>query len=74
MVPLVVAPLADSYWDRYTTVQFAVLLYALGLVMLASMALRWLLIPMDKDGFIGLYLISLGQGGYNPSLQAFGAN
>ncbi|XP_027074027.1 protein NRT1/ PTR FAMILY 5.9-like [Coffea arabica] len=79
MVPLVVAPLADSYWDRYTTVQSAALLYALGLVMLASTALGWLLIPIGKVSSSALlhwslYLISLGQGGYNPSLQAFGAD
>ncbi|KAL3526009.1 hypothetical protein ACH5RR_014381 [Cinchona calisaya] len=79
MVPLLVAPLADAYWDRYSTIQAASLLYALGLIILTSTALGWLLIPMNKinsSSFLhwSLYLISLGQGGYNPSLQAFGAD
>lgn len=30
--------------------------------------------PSSSSLYSSLYLISLGQGGYNPSLQAFGAN
>ena len=46
---------------------------------LTSTALLWTWIPVDKTGgssflFWSLYLISLGLSGYNPSLQAFGAD
>ncbi|XP_051121106.1 protein NRT1/ PTR FAMILY 5.8-like [Andrographis paniculata] len=76
MLPLIVATLADTYWDRYSTIVASSLLYAAGLLALTSTAVRW---PTDKLGSISflswsLYMISLGQGGYNPSLQAFGAD
>ncbi|XP_009615220.1 protein NRT1/ PTR FAMILY 5.8 [Nicotiana tomentosiformis] len=80
MLPLLVAPLADSYLDRYTTVLASSSLYVAGLLALTSLALQW---PWpnsaDKSGFTSsfswsLNLISLGQAGYNPSLQAFGAD
>ncbi|KAG6659421.1 hypothetical protein CIPAW_03G033600 [Carya illinoinensis] len=72
MLPLLVAPLADSYWDRYPTI--------LGLVALTSTSLAWARSPTSKSTrsysflFWSLYLVSIGQGGYNPSLQAFGAD
>uniref|UniRef100_M8BM88 Peptide transporter PTR5 n=1 Tax=Aegilops tauschii TaxID=37682 RepID=M8BM88_AEGTA len=76
MLPLVSAVLADSYWDRYSTVTASSLLYVAGLAGLASWALgttlqRWrpgAALPLP------LYLISIGQGAYNPSRQAFGAD
>jgi peptide/histidine transporter 3/4 len=49
-----------------------------GLVALTSTALSWARHPTNKISssylFWSLCLISLGQGGYNPSLQAFGAD
>lgn len=79
MLPLLVAPIADSYWDRYSTIQVSSFLYASGLLVLTSTAAGWPLIPKQKLSSSSvlswsLYLISLGQGGYNPSLQAFGAD
>ncbi|KAL0554911.1 hypothetical protein IC582_008841 [Cucumis melo] len=77
MLPLVVAPLADSYWDRYSTILASAFLYVLGLVALTSTTLARTWSPTNTASsflFSSLYLISLGQGGYNPSLQAFGAD
>ncbi|KAJ6766835.1 OLIGOPEPTIDE TRANSPORTER-RELATED [Salix purpurea] len=52
--------------------------FASGLVALTSTALAWATHPTDNISssylFWSLCLISLGQGGYNPSLQAFGAD
>ncbi|XP_059644192.1 protein NRT1/ PTR FAMILY 5.8-like isoform X2 [Cornus florida] len=79
MMPLLVAPLADSYWDRYTTILASSLLYFVGLLALTSTTMVWPWIPTNKTSstsspFWSLYVISLGQGGYNPSLQALGAD
>ncbi|CAL9045679.1 unnamed protein product [Musa banksii] len=73
MLPLVSAILADSYWDRYSTIMASSLLYVIGLVGLSSWALLCAWMPTSSL-FLPLYLISIGQGGYNPSLQAFGAD
>lgn len=78
MLPLLVAPLVDSYWDRYSTIIVSSILYAGGLLALTSTAMEWPWVPAIKTNssslFLSLYMISLGQGGYNPSLQAFGAD
>ncbi|KAG2714439.1 hypothetical protein I3843_03G029700 [Carya illinoinensis] len=80
MLPLLVAPLADSYWDRYPTILVSSFLYVVGLVALTSTSLAWARSPTSKSTrsysflFWSLYLVSIGQGGYNPSLQAFGAD
>ncbi|KAK6928241.1 Proton-dependent oligopeptide transporter family [Dillenia turbinata] len=76
MLPLLVAPIAESYWERHFTILAFSFLY--GLVALTSTALVWAEAPADKSISSStlmwcLYLISLGQGGYNPSLQTFGA-
>ncbi|CAD5164845.1 unnamed protein product [Musa acuminata subsp. malaccensis] len=73
MLPLASAILADSYWDRYSTIMASSLLYIVGLVGLTSWALLCAWMPTSSL-FLPLYLISIGQGGYNPSLQAFGAD
>ncbi|XP_057506124.1 protein NRT1/ PTR FAMILY 5.9-like [Actinidia eriantha] len=79
LMPLLVAPLADSYLDQYTTILVSSFLYVLGLIALTSTALVRPWIPINKANpssslLWSLYMISLGQGGYNPSLQAFGAD
>ncbi|XP_050271386.1 protein NRT1/ PTR FAMILY 5.8-like [Quercus robur] len=81
MLPLLVAPLADSYWDRYSTILNSSFLYAAGLVALtSSTALAWAWSSSTNKTmsssflFSSLYLVSIGQGAYNPSLQAFGAD
>ncbi|KAF8399343.1 hypothetical protein HHK36_015208 [Tetracentron sinense] len=79
MLPLLGALLGDSYWDRYSTILASSFLYVVGLVALTSTAVAQAWIPKDKTSsssslFCSLYLISLGQGGYNPCLQAFGAD
>ncbi|CAI9752664.1 unnamed protein product [Fraxinus pennsylvanica] len=78
MLPLIVATLADSYLDKYSTILASAVLYVVGLSALTSTAIRWSWNPMNKISSFSslswcLYMISLGQGGYNPSLQAFGA-
>ncbi|CAL5055808.1 unnamed protein product [Urochloa decumbens] len=73
MLPLASAILADSFWDRYSTITVSSSLYIAGLVGLASWAVLYSRMPRSLL-FLPLYLISVGQGGYNPSLQAFGAD
>ncbi|KAF9623310.1 hypothetical protein IFM89_000799 [Coptis chinensis] len=50
----------------------------LGLLALTATAFTWDLLPSSKSScfllLLSLLLISLGQGGYNPCLQAFGAS
>ncbi|CAI9262951.1 unnamed protein product [Lactuca saligna] len=77
MLPLLVAPLVDSYWNRYSTILASSFLYLVGLLALTSTALNKSNSSSSSSSsslFWSLYLISLGQGGYNPSLQAFGAD
>ncbi|KAF5457210.1 hypothetical protein F2P56_021326 [Juglans regia] len=80
MLPLLVAPLADSYWDRYSTILASSFLYIMGLAALTSTTWAWAWSSASKSTrsysflFWSLYLVSIGQGGYNPSLQAFGAD
>ncbi|GMP30408.1 hypothetical protein CsSME_00005089 [Camellia sinensis var. sinensis] len=74
LLSLLMAPLADSYWDQYSTILFSSFLYALGLLALTSTTF-----PINKTSSTSsllwsLYMISIGQGGYNPSLQVLGAD
>ncbi|KAI4963834.1 hypothetical protein ZWY2020_010409, partial [Hordeum vulgare] len=88
MLPLVSAVLADSYWDRYppslhhpcstsrilpNAYHFLLTLHHQGLVGLFSWAMLHKWMPWATL-FLPLYLISIGQGAYSPSLQAFGAD
>lgn len=73
MLPLVSAILADSYWDRYSTIAASSLLYVLGMAALTAWALLRTRVPRFTLYF-PLYLMSIGQGGYQPALQAFGAD
>ncbi|XP_058778720.1 protein NRT1/ PTR FAMILY 5.8-like [Vicia villosa] len=79
IMPLLVAPIADAYWDKYSTIMSSSFLYVMGLVALTTTALArsWHHKKRTMSSSflsLSLYLISLGQGGYNPSLQAFGAD
>ncbi|XP_065876880.1 protein NRT1/ PTR FAMILY 5.8-like [Euphorbia lathyris] len=78
ILPLFVASLADSCGDKYPTIMASSFLYLLGLLALTWTALTWAWYPANSLSstflFSSLCLISLGQGGYNPSLQAFGAD
>ncbi|XP_057769464.1 protein NRT1/ PTR FAMILY 5.8 [Salvia miltiorrhiza] len=79
MLPLIVSTLADSYWNRYSTILASSVLYAAGLLALTSTAVTWPWTDSHKLHSISslclsLYLISIGQAGYNSSLQAFGAD
>ncbi|KAL9235608.1 hypothetical protein vseg_010353 [Gypsophila vaccaria] len=76
IMPLLVAPLADSLPHHYSTILSSSFVYILGLAALTSTTFDWSW-PVSKSFstsfmFWSLCLISLGQGGYNPSLQAFG--
>ncbi|KAI3954416.1 hypothetical protein MKW92_042704 [Papaver armeniacum] len=62
LLPLLGAFLADSYLDRYSTILASSILYV------ATSSSPWSSFPL----FLSLFLIALGQGGYNPCLQAFG--
>ncbi|CAA0828483.1 Protein NRT1/ PTR FAMILY 5.8 [Striga hermonthica] len=73
MLPLVIATLADSYWDRHNTILASSVLYSAGLLALTSTAIRHNTHSVSSLSW-SLYMISLGQAGYNPSLQAFGAD
>lgn len=78
MLPLFVATLADSYWDRYFTILASSFLYVLGFLALTTTAIIRPRNPSNKTSsysylYWSLYMISTGQGGYNPSLQALGA-
>nr|TKW41513.1 hypothetical protein SEVIR_1G321400v2 [Setaria viridis] len=73
MLPLASAILADSFWDRYSTISLFYHNCFIGLAGLASWAMLHSWLPRSLL-FLPLYLISVGQGGYDPSLQAFGAD
>ncbi|GAB4854827.1 hypothetical protein Ancab_023410 [Ancistrocladus abbreviatus] len=74
IMPLLVAPFADSFLNHYSTILASSFFYVIGLVALTSTALDWAGNTTSTSSlFWCLCLVSLGQGGYNPSLQAFGA-
>ncbi|KAI3856416.1 hypothetical protein MKX03_033081 [Papaver bracteatum] len=88
LLPLLGAFLADSYLDRYSTIFSSSIVYVAGLMALTLTALVWEWIAKSTHNhektrsspwssfplFVALFLIALGQGGYNPCLQAFGAD
>ncbi|ONK76729.1 uncharacterized protein A4U43_C03F31510 [Asparagus officinalis] len=73
MLPLISAVLTDSYWNRYSAIVASSMLYIGGLLGLTLWTILFSHMPTSSL-FIPLYLISVGQAGYNPSLQAFGAD
>ncbi|KAI4347655.1 hypothetical protein L6164_008447, partial [Bauhinia variegata] len=79
IMPLLVAPLADAYCHKYSTIMVSSFLYVVGLAALTSTAVTWSWPDENRtllSSFLSwsLFLISVGQAGYNPSLQAFGAD
>ncbi|XP_054789481.1 protein NRT1/ PTR FAMILY 5.8-like [Prosopis cineraria] len=81
IMPLFVAPISDAYFHKYSTIMLSSFLYVTGLAALTITAVgrtrpnrhRTIIMP-SSFLTLSLYVISLGQGGYNPSLQAFGAD
>ncbi|KAL8171199.1 hypothetical protein V2J09_023003 [Rumex salicifolius] len=75
IMPLLVAPLAESLWDRFFTILASSFIYILGLIAVTYTAFDH---SKETDSysflFLSLSVISLGQGGFNPSLQAFAAD
>ncbi|XP_068649247.1 protein NRT1/ PTR FAMILY 7.2-like [Aristolochia californica] len=87
---LVGAFLSDSYWGRYKTCTIFQFIFVLGLVMLSLSSWFVLITPAGcGDGehkckpvsgpgvgifYLSIYLIALGNGGYQPSIATFGAD
>ncbi|CAN8299907.1 unnamed protein product [Cochlearia groenlandica] len=78
MLPLLSAPFADSYWDRFFTILASSSLYFVGLVGLTFTAFAGSRSTTKTISLYFLYtslcLVALGLGVLNPSLQAFGAD
>ncbi|RWR89744.1 protein NRT1/ PTR FAMILY 7.3-like protein [Cinnamomum micranthum f. kanehirae] len=87
---LVGAFVSDSYWGRYRTCAIFQLIFVLGLVLLSISSYIFLLKPPGCGGresycgphstleigifYTSIYLIALGNGGYQPSIATFGAD
>ncbi|XP_020219741.1 protein NRT1/ PTR FAMILY 7.2-like [Cajanus cajan] len=82
--------LSDSYWGRYITCAIFQLIFVIGLVSLSLSSHIFLLKPSgcgDKElqcgshssyktilFYVSIYLIALGNGGYQPNIATFGAD
>ncbi|ONI22148.1 hypothetical protein PRUPE_2G110400 [Prunus persica] len=82
--------LSDSYWGRYKTCAIFQLIFVIGLSLLSLSTYIFLLKPKgcgDKNTpcgdhsafviglfYISIYLIALGNGGYQPNIATFGAD
>ncbi|THU60259.1 hypothetical protein C4D60_Mb07t10750 [Musa balbisiana] len=87
---LVGAFLSDSYWGRYKTCAIFQVIFVFGLVLLSLSTYLFLLKPsrcgeehflcgphssMETGVFyLSVYLIALGNGGYQPNIATFGAD
>lgn len=87
---LIGAFLSDSYWGRYKTCAVFQVIFVLGLVMLSLISSMFLLKPSgcgdehtrceSHSGFkvglfyLSVYLVALGNGGYQPNIATFGAD
>ncbi|KAI5327694.1 hypothetical protein PRUPE_5G042300 [Prunus persica] len=87
---LVGAFLSDSYWGRYKTCAIFQLIFVTGLISLSLSSQLFLLKPEgcgsqeDPCGthsklhvwlfYLSIYLIALGNGGYQPNIATFGAD
>ncbi|KAG9441147.1 hypothetical protein H6P81_017001 [Aristolochia fimbriata] len=90
MFSLVGAFLSDSYWGRYLTCLIFQIIFVLGLVLLSVSSRLFLVKPPGcGDGklecmpvstlgqvlfYLSIYLIAIGNGGYQPNLATFGAD
>ncbi|RVW15559.1 Protein NRT1/ PTR family 7.3 [Vitis vinifera] len=82
--------LSDSYWGRYKTCAIFQVIFVIGLVLLSLSSYIFLLKPNgcgDKEFpcgshstfeisffYLSIYLIALGNGGYQPNIATFGAD
>lgn len=87
---LVGAFLSDSYWGRYKTCVIFQVIFVLGLVMLSLSTYLSLLKPSGCGDahtlcgphssvevsmfYISVYMVALGNGGYQPNIATFGAD
>ncbi|GAB4857798.1 hypothetical protein Ancab_015706 [Ancistrocladus abbreviatus] len=87
---LIGAFLSDSYWGRYKTCAVFQIIFVLGLASLSLSSYLFLLKPRgcgDRDNHcaphssmeiglfnLSIYLVALGNGGYQPNIATFGAD
>ncbi|KAK4787048.1 hypothetical protein SAY86_010881 [Trapa natans] len=87
---LVGAFLSDSYWGRYKTCAIFQVIFVVGLVSLSASCYKFLLrprgcgdqlIPCGSHSnleisffYLSIYLVALGNGGYQPNIATFGAD
>ncbi|KAL3497709.1 hypothetical protein ACH5RR_040441 [Cinchona calisaya] len=87
---LVGAFLSDSYWGRYKTCAIFQVIFVIGLAALSLASHLFLLKPRGCGNetttcdphsiwviglfYISIYLVALGNGGYQPSIATFGAD
>ncbi|XP_058224325.1 protein NRT1/ PTR FAMILY 7.3 isoform X1 [Rhododendron vialii] len=87
---LVGAFLSDSYWGRYKTCAIFQVIFVIGLIALSLASSLFLLNPrgcgdrMTKCGshssweiglfYLSIYMVALGNGGYQPNIATFGAD
>ncbi|CAL5355792.1 unnamed protein product [Camellia sinensis] len=87
---LVGAFLSDSYWGRYKTCAIFQVIFVIGLILLSLSSHLFLLNPRGcgdrttKCGahsswqigsfYLSIYMIALGNGGYQPNIATFGAD
>ncbi|CAL1399417.1 unnamed protein product [Linum trigynum] len=87
---LVGAFLSDSYWGRYKTCAIFQGIFVMGLVLLSLSSYLFLLRPKGCGSaetpcgvhtnvevglfYLSIYLIALGNGGYQPNIATFGAD
>ncbi|KAK4414341.1 protein NRT1/ PTR FAMILY 7.3 [Sesamum alatum] len=90
MFSLLGAFLSDSYWGRYKTCAIFQVIFVIGLVSLSLTSYLFLVKPSGcGDGetpcgshstlhlslfYVSIYLIALGNGGYQPTIATFGAD
>ncbi|KAK6146421.1 hypothetical protein DH2020_020290 [Rehmannia glutinosa] len=87
---LVGAFLSDSYWGRYKTCAIFQVIFVIGLVLLSVSTQLFLLKPKgcgDETSqcqphsswelglfYVAIYMVALGNGGYQPNIATFGAD
>ncbi|KAJ7944623.1 protein NRT1/ PTR FAMILY 7.3-like [Quillaja saponaria] len=87
---LVGAFLSDSYWGRYKTCAIFQIIFVMGLVSLSLSSYLFLIRPKGCGNeslpcgqhssseiamfYLSIYLVALGNGGYQPNIATFGAD